>query len=73
MPSLRPANVNENFIFMQKYAFAERWCFLTFSFERKFRKYDISLKRRHRKAEEKMIFSVLFTNFSQTKILFFMQ
>ena len=73
MPSLHPANVNGNFIFMQKYGFAERCCFLTFSFEGNFRKYDIFVKRNHTKAEEKMIFSVLFTNFSQTKILFFMQ
>ena len=70
MSSLPRANVYENFMFTQKYAFAEGCCFLTFSFEGKFRKYDISVKRKHTKADEKMIFSVLFTNFSKRKILF---
>ena len=70
--SLRPAILYENFIFTQKYAFAERCCFLTFSFEGKLRKYDISVKRKHTKTNEN-IFSVLFTNFCRTKILFFMQ
>ena len=70
---LRAAVVYENFIFTQKYAFAERCCFLTFSFEGKLRKYDISVKRKHTKTNENMIFSALFTNFRKTKILFFMQ
>ena len=47
------------FIFTQEYAFAERCCFLTFSFEGKFRKYDISVKRKHAKTNENMIFLVL--------------
>ena len=70
--SLHPAIVYENFIFTHKYAFAE-CCFLTFSFEGKLRKYDSSVKRKHMKTNENMIFSVLFTNFCKTKILFFMQ
>ena len=60
---LRAAVVYENFIFTQKYAFAERCCFLTFSFEGKLRKYDISVKRKHTKTNENMIFSALFTFF----------
>ena len=71
--SLRTAIVYKNFIFTQEYAFAERCCFLIFSFEGKFRKYDISVKRKHTKNNENIIFSVLFTNFCQTKILIFMQ
>ena len=70
---LHTAIVNGNFIFTQECAFAERCCFLTFSFERKFRTYDISVKRKHRKTNENMIFSVLFKNFPQTKTPFFMQ
>ena len=70
--SLRPAILYENFIFTQKYAFAERCCFLTFSFEGKLRKYDISVKRKHTKTNENMIFSALFTNFGKTKIQIFM-
>ena len=70
---LRAAVVYENFIFTQKYAFAERCCFLTFSFEGKLIKYDISVKRKHTKTNENTIFSALFTNFCKTKILFFMQ
>ena len=31
------------------------------------------MKRKHTKADEKIIFSVFFTNFHKTKILFFMQ
>ena len=58
--SLRPAILYENFIFTQKYAFAERCCFLTFSFEGKLRKYDISVKRKHTKTNENMVFSALF-------------
>ena len=69
--SLRPAILYENFIFTQKYAFAERCCFLTFSFEGKLRKYDISVKRKHTKTNKNMIFSALFTSFCKTKILFF--
>ena len=71
--SLRTAIVYENFIFTQEYAFAERCCFLIFSFEGKFRKYDISVKRKHAKTNENMIFYVLFTNFRLAKILIFMQ
>ena len=67
------AIIYENFIFTQKYAFAERCCFLTFSFEGKLRKYDISVKWKHTKTSENMIFSALFTNFRKTKIIFFMQ
>ena len=62
------AIIYENFIFTQKYAFAERCCFLTFSFEGKLRKYDISVK--HTKTNENVIFSALFTYFRKTKILF---
>ena len=40
---------------------------------RKARKIDISVKRKHMKTNENMIFSALFTNFRKTKILFFMQ
>ena len=58
---------------MQKYTFAERCCFVTFSFKGKLRKYDISVKGKHTKTNENMIFSALFTNFRKTKILFFMQ
>ena len=54
---------------MQEYAFAERCCFLTFSFLEKYRKYDISVKRKYTKSNENMIFSVLFTNFHQKKTL----
>ena len=45
----------------------------TFSFEGNLKKYDISLKRKHTKTNENMIFSVVFTNFCKTKILFFVQ
>ena len=69
--SLRLAIIYENFIFMQKYTFAERCCFLTFSFEGKLRKYGISVKRKHTKTNKNMIFSALFTSFCKTKILFF--
>ena len=62
-----------SFIFTQKYAFADRCCFVTFSFEGKSRKYDISAKRKHTKTNKNMIFSVLFTNFCKTRIIFFMQ
>ena len=65
----RWAIICENFIFMQKYAFGERYCFLTFSFEGKLRKFDISVKRKQTKTNENMIFSALFTNFCSTKIL----
>ena len=71
--SLRTAIVYENFIFTQEYTFAERYCFLTFLFEEKFRKYDISVKRKHTKTNENIIFSVLFSNFRKTKIFIFMQ
>ena len=71
--SLRPAIIYENFIFTPEYAFAERCCFLKFSFERKFRKYDISVKRKHTKTYENTIFPAFFTNFRKKKVLFFMQ
>ena len=58
---------------MEKYVFGERCCFLTFSFEGKFRKNGISLKQKLTKANENMIFSALFTNFCKTDVLFFMQ
>ena len=45
--------------------------FFTFLFEGKSRKYDISVKRKLTKTNENMIFSVLFTNFRKTIILFF--
>ena len=70
MSSLPQAIVYESFIFTQKYAVVERCCFLTFLFEGKLSKYDISLKRKHTRTNKKMIFSLLFTNFRQTKILF---
>ena len=60
-------------MFTQEYAFVERCCFLRFLFEGKFRKYDISVKRKHTKTNENIIFSVFFTNFRKTKILFFMR
>ena len=60
-------------MFTQEYAFVERCCFLRFLFEGKFRKYDISVKRKHTKSNENIIFSVFFTNFRKTKILFFMR
>ena len=60
-------------MFTQEYVFAERCCFFTFSFEGKFRKYDISMNQKHTNTNENMIFSVLFTNFRKTKILIFMQ
>ena len=63
--------IYKNFIFTQKYAFAERCCFLTFSFEGKLRKYDISVKQKHTKTYENTIFSALFANFRKTKVLFF--
>ena len=70
--SLRIAIVYEDFMFTQEYAFAERCCFVTFLFEGKFRKYDISVKQKHTKTNEDVIFSVLFTNFRETKILILM-
>ena len=51
----------------------ERYCFLTFLLEGKFRKYDTSMKRIHAKTNKKMIFCFFFTNVCKTKILFFMQ
>ena len=71
--SLRPVIVYENFIFTEKYAFVERCCFLTFSLEGKLRKHDISVKRKHTKTNENIIFSAISTNFRKTKVLFFMQ
>ena len=43
---------------------------LSFSLKEKFRKYDISIKRKHTKTNENMIFPILFTNFHKTEILF---
>ena len=60
-------------MFTQEYAFVERCCFLRFLFEGKFRKYDISVKRKHTKTNENIIFSVFFTIFRKTKIVFFMR
>ena len=71
--SLHKPIVYKNFTFAQVYAFAERCCFLIFSFEGKFRKYDISVKRKHTKNNENIIFYVLFTHFCKTQILIFMQ
>ena len=68
--TIRPAIICESFIFTKKYAFAERCCFLTFSFKGKLRKYNISVKRKHTKTNENITFSALFTNFRETKILF---
>ena len=68
----------ENFIFTSSYRiwtfhiYAERCGFLTFSFEGKLRKYDISVKRKNTKTNVNMTFYALFTNFRKTKILFFM-
>ena len=60
-------------MFTQEYAFVERCCFLRFLFQGKFRKYDISVKRKHTKTNENIIFSVFFTIFRKTKIVFFMR
>ena len=68
--SSRPGIVYENFIFTQKYALAERCCFLTFSFEGKLRKYDISMERKHTKTNENMINSVFSTNSRKQKSFF---
>ena len=68
--TIRPAIIYESFTFKQKYAFAERCCFLTFSFQVKLRIYDISVKGKHTKTSENMIFSALFTNFRKTKNFF---
>ena len=38
-----------------------------------FIKYDTSVKRKHAKTNENMIFSALFTNFRKTKILIFIK
>ena len=62
--SLRQVIVYENFLL---------YCFPTFSFEGKLRKYDISVKWKHMKTNESKIFSALFTNFCKTSILLFMQ
>ena len=71
MSSLHPAIIYEKFIFTQKYALAERCCFLTFSFEGKLRKYDISMERKHTKTNENMIFSVFSTNSRKQKSFFY--
>ena len=76
-------SATENFIFTSSYhirkfhiyakvRIAERYSFLTFSFEGKLRKHDISEKRKHTKTNENVTFSALLTNFRKTKILFFM-
>ena len=54
----------------QIYAFVERCCFLTFSFEGKFRGCDISVKRKHTKTNENMTFSVLSKIFVRRKFFF---
>ena len=59
--------------YLRKNTHLQKCCFLKFPFEEKFRKYYVSVKRKHTKTNEKMIFSALFTNFPKTKILFFMQ
>ena len=69
--SLRTVIIYENFKFTQEYAFAERCCILTFSFEGKLKEYDISLKRKYMKTNENMIFSVLFRNVHQPENSFF--
>ena len=67
---LRTAIVYQNFIFTQEYAFVERCSFLTFSLEGKIRKNDNSVKRKHTKNNENLIFSVLFKNFARRKFFF---
>ena len=62
--TIRPAIICESFIFTKKYAFAERCCFLTFSFKGKLRKHDNFVKRKNTKN-----FSAVSTNFHRTKIL----
>ena len=57
---------------MREYTFAERCCLLRFSFEGKFRKNNISVKRKDTKTKGNIITSVLSTNFLETKVLFFM-
>ena len=69
--SLRTVIIYENFKFTQEYAFAERCCILTFSFEGKLKEYDISLKRKYMKNNKNMIFSVLFRNVHQPENSFF--
>ena len=59
---------------MQEYTFAERFLLhfrLNKSLGNVIRKYDISVKRKHTKTNENMNFSVLFTNFRKTNILYF--
>ena len=55
-------------MYTQEYVFAERCSFHAFLFEGKFRKYDISVKQKHTKTNENMIFCVLFINFRKTKL-----
>ena len=69
--SLRTTIVYKNFVFTWEYTFAERCCFLTFTFEGMFSKYGISVKRKHAKTNKNVIFSVVFPNFCKTKIYFF--
>ena len=55
-------------------SFAERYLLhfrLNKSLGNVIRKYDISVKRKHTKTNENMNFSVLFTNFRKTNILYF--
>ena len=49
---------------MQGYAFAERCCFLTFSFEAKFRKYDSCVKQKHKFLQRKYDLFCPFHKFS---------
>ena len=68
--SLRPAIIYENFMFTQKYAFTERCCFLTLSFEASSENMIFPWQK-HTGTNKNMIFSTVFTNFRKTKILFF--
>ena len=54
--SLRPAIIYENFMFTQKHAFTERCCFLTFSFEAKLRKYNISVTETYENKQKHDLF-----------------
>ena len=64
------SNRIRKFIFRQEYAFAERCCFLTFSLEGNFRKYDISVKRKHTKTKEKWSFLYFSKIFVRWKFFF---
>ena len=51
----------------------DSFCFLRFLFEGNFRKYDISVLRKHTKTNKNMMFSVLLRKFPETRILCLMQ